>query len=186
MGLVVGLAAQQSFSNLLVGLQIAFTQPIRLDDVVIIEGEWGRIEEITATYAVIRIWDLRRMVVPLTYFIEKPFQNWTRVSADLLGTVYIYTDYSAEVDIIREELHRLLKSSEKWDGKVWGLQVTDATEKTIQLRALMSAADSSAAWDLRCEIREKLIGYIQKEFPDSLPALKISDGIPDRTDHENN
>ena len=172
LGIIVGLAAQRSISTLLAGLQIALTQPIRMDDVVIIEGEWGRIEEITLTYVVVRIWDLRRMVVPVTYFLEKPFQNWTRVSADLLGTVTIYTDYNIPVDALREELQRILKDSPRWDGKTWGLQVTNASERTVECRALMSAVDSSSAWDLRCEVREKMLDFLQRNYPASLPKIR--------------
>lgn len=170
--LVIGLAAQRIFGNFLAGIQIAFTQPIRVDDVVIVENEWGRIEEITLTYVVVRIWDLRRLVLPISYFIEKPFQNWTRVSADLLGTVFVYTDYTVPVNEVREELNRILKSSDKWDGKVSGLQVTDTNERVMELRALMSASDSSKAWDLRCEVREKLVEFIQKTYPDALPKTR--------------
>lgn len=181
--LVVGLAAQRIFGNLLAGIQIAFTQPIRLDDVVIVENEWGRVEEITLTYVVVLIWDMRRLVLPISYFIEKPFQNWTRVSADLLGTVFIYADYSVPVDKAREELHRILRESARWDGKAWGLQATDSTERTIQLRALMSAADASTAWDLRCEVREKLVGFIQKNYPSALPRQRTDTritGVPNQ------
>jgi small-conductance mechanosensitive channel len=170
--LIIGLAAQRIFANFLAGIQIAFTQPIRVDDVVIVENEWGRIEEITLTYVVVRIWDLRRLILPISYFIERPFQNWTRISADILGTVFIYTDYTVPVQEIREELHRILKNSEKWDGRVWVLQVTDATERTMELRALMSAPDASSAWDLRCEVREKLIEFIQKKYPDAMPKVR--------------
>lgn len=170
--LVIGLAAQKIFGNFLAGIQIAFTQPIRVDDVVIVENEWGKIEEITLTYVVVRIWDLRRLVLPISYFIEKPFQNWTRVSADLLGTVFVYADYTIPVREVREELQRILKGSNKWDGKIWGLQVTNTTERTMELRALMSAADSSAAWDLRCEVREKLIEFVQKNYPEALPKAR--------------
>lgn len=172
LGIVIGLAAQRVIANLLVGIQIAVSQPIRIDDVVIIENEWGRIEEITATYVVVRIWDLRRLVVPLTYFVERPFQNWTRISADLLCTVFIYLDYTVPVATVREQLHEILKQSEYWDGKVWGLQVTDAKEMTMELRALMSASNASLAWNLRCEVRERLIDFIQHEFPESLPRLR--------------
>jgi len=172
LGIIVGLAAQRSIATLLAGLQIALTQPIGMDDVVIVEGEWGRIEEITLTYVVVRIWDLRRLVVPVTHFLEKPFQNWTRVSADLLGTVTIYADYSVSVDALRDELQRALKDSPLWDGKAWGLQVTNATEKAVECRALMSAADSSAAWDLRCEVRERLLDFLQRNYPASLPKLR--------------
>lgn len=178
-GLILGFAAQRTLSNLLAGLQIALTQPIRIDDVVIVEGEWGRVEEITLTYVVVRIWDRRRMVVPISHFLEKPFQNWTRVSADLLGTVVLWTDYTVPVAAVREELHRILLSSELWNGEAWGLQVTDATDRAVQLRALMSAADSSAAWDLRCLVRERLIDFLQREYPASLPRLRATlDGDP--------
>ncbi len=171
-GIVVGFAAQQSIATLIAGLQIAVTQPIRIDDVVIVEGEWGRIEEITLTYVVVHIWDSRRLVVPVTYFLQKPFQNWTRTSADILGTVFLYADYSIDVEAVRSEFHRLLQASEKWDGKTWGLQVTNTNDKTIEMRALMSAPDASVAWDLRCEIREKLLGFLQKNFPESLPKIR--------------
>jgi len=171
-GIVAGLAAQRSIANLLVGIQVAITQPIRVDDVVIVENEWGRIEEITSTYVVVKIWDLRRLILPITYFTEKPFQNWTRISADVLGTVFLYVDYSIPVEEVRQELHRILQASTSWDRKTWALQVTDATERTIELRALMSAADASAAWSLRCEVREKLIAFIQTNFPDSLPKIR--------------
>ena len=171
-GLVIGVAARSVIANLLAGVQLALSGPMRLDDVVIIEGEWGRIEEITTTYVVVRIWDLRRLVVPLSYFIEKPFQNWTRVSADLLGTVFLYTDYTVPVDEVRSELHRVLESSGMWDGAVWGLQVTNATDRTLELRALMSAPDSSKAWDLRCHVREALVHFLQQKYPDSLPRLR--------------
>jgi small-conductance mechanosensitive channel len=169
---VAGLAARSTFSNLLAGVQIALSQPIRLDDVVIVEGEWGWIEEITMTYVVVRIWDLRRLVLPISYFIEKPFQNWTRNTSDLLGTAFVYADYTVPVDGVREELHRILQASGMWDGRVWGLQVTNATERTLELRALMSAPESSAAWDLRCYVREKLIAFLQQKYPESLPRTR--------------
>jgi small-conductance mechanosensitive channel len=143
-----------------------------VDDVVIVENEWGRIEEITLTYVVVRIWDLRRLVVPITYFIEKPFQNWTRVTADILGTVFIYADYTLQIEEVRKELQRILQESELWDQKVCVLQVTNATERTVELRALMSAADASKAWSLRCEVREKLIEFIQKNYPQALPKVR--------------
>ena len=171
-GLIVGLAAQRTIATLLAGIQIAITQPIRVDDVVIVENEWGRIEEITFTYVIVRIWDLRRLVLPITYFIEKPFQNWTRVTADILGTAFIYVDYTVPVQAIRDELHRILKSTNLWDGKAWVLQVTNATERTVEVRALMSAPDAPTAWNLRCEVREKLIAFVQKNYPDGLPKLR--------------
>ena len=170
-GIIIGFAAQRTLSNLLAGIQIAITQPIRIDDVVIVENEWGRIEEITLTYVVVQIWDLRRLILPISYFIEKPFQNWTRVSADLLGTVYLYIDYTVPVEEIRKELHRILHNSQ-WDRRVWGLQVTDTTEKTMQLRTLMSAPDASSVWNLRCEVREKLVEFIQQKYPNALPKLR--------------
>ena len=173
-GIVVGFAAQRSIATLLAGFQIALTQPIRLDDVVIVENEWGRIEDITLTYVVVRVWDLRRLVVPITYFIEQPFQNWTRSSADILGTVFVYVDYGVPLDALRAELTRLLQASRYWDGKVNVLQVTDAKEHTLEIRALASAADASLAWDLRCEIREKLVAFIQQNFPESLPRFRAS------------
>lgn len=171
-GIVVGMAAQRTIGNFIAGLQIAFTQPIRLDDIVIVENEWGRIEEITLTYVVVKIWDLRRLVVPINYFIEKPFQNWTRTSADILGTVYIYVDYTVPVDAIREQLQKILNESEFWDKKVCVLQVTNATERTVELRVLMSAADASTAWSLRCQVREKLIDFIRENYPHALPKLR--------------
>src|SRR5688572_7228491 len=173
-GIVVGFAAQRSIATLLAGFQIALTQPIRVDDVVIIENEWGRIEDITLTYVVVRVWDLRRLVVPITYFLEQPFQNWTRSSADILGTVFLYVDYTVPLDALRVELTRILAASRHWDGKVNVLQVTDAKEHTLEIRALASAADASLAWDLRCEIREKLVAFVQQKYPESLPRLRAS------------
>jgi len=180
-GIVVGFAAQRSIATLLAGFQIALTQPIRVDDVVIVENEWGRIEDITLTYVVVRIWDLRRLVVPITYFIEQPFQNWTRSSADILGTVFLYVDYTVPVEALRAELTRLLQASRYWDGKVNVLQVTDVKEHTLEIRALTSAADASLAWDLRCELREKLVTFVQQKYPESLPRIRASldAGLPD-------
>lgn len=171
-GLVIGIAARPALSNLIAGVQLALTQPIRVDDVVIVENEWGWIEEITSTYVVVRIWDLRRLVVPLTYFIEKPFQNWTRKTSDILGTVFLHADYSLPVGAMRSELLRILEAHPLWDRKVCTLVVTDATERTIQIRALMSAASSGEAWDLRCDVREKLVTWMQREHPDALPRTR--------------
>jgi small-conductance mechanosensitive channel len=172
-GVIIGLAAQRVIGAVLAGIQIAITQPIRLDDVVIIEGEWGRIEEITLTYVVVRIWDQRRLIVPSTYFFDKPFQNWTRTTSEILGTVFIYTDYHVSFEALRNELTRLLKKTPHWDGKVNVLQVTDARERSIEIRALMSAKDSGAAWELRVFIREKLIEFLQKNYPESLPKTRV-------------
>jgi small-conductance mechanosensitive channel len=171
-GIIVGIAAQKSIATLFAGIQLAITQPMRIDDVVIVENEWGRIEEITLTYVVVRIWDLRRLIVPITYFLEKPFQNWTRISADILGTVFLYVDYTVPVEAVRTELRRILESSPLWDGQVCVLQVTNATERTVELRALMSAADSSSGWGLRCEVREKLIEFIRQNYPEGLPKVR--------------
>ena len=171
-GIVAGFAARPVLSNLLAGIQLALTQPIRIDDVVIVEGEWGWIEEIRMTFVVVRIWDLRRLIVPLTYFIETPFQNWTRRSADILGTVFLYADYTMPVEPLRQELHRILQAAPQWDGQVWGLQVTNAREQTMELRALMGARNSGEAWELRCHVREALIGYMQREHPQSLPRFR--------------
>lgn len=172
-GIVLGFAAQKTLGNVIAGIQIAIAQPIRLDDAVVVENEWGWIEEITLTYVVVRIWDLRRLVLPISYFVEKPFQNWTRTSADLLGSVFIYTDYTVPVKEVRKELTRILEQSPYWDKKVNVLQVTNTTERTVEMRALMSAVNSPTAWNLRCEVREKLLEFLQKEFPQSLPRLRI-------------
>jgi small-conductance mechanosensitive channel len=171
--IIVGFAAQKSLGNFLAGFQIAFTQPIRIDDVLVVEGEWGRIEDITLTYVVLSIWDQRRLILPITYFIEKPFQNWTRTTSEILGTVFLYVDYGFNVDELRNELTRLLKESPLWDNRVGILQVTDANEKTIELRALISARNSSQAFDLRCYIRENLLKYVNEHMNDQLPTLRL-------------
>jgi small-conductance mechanosensitive channel len=172
-GLVIGFAAQRSIATLIAGFQLAVTQPIRVDDVVVVEGEWGRVEDITLTYVVVRIWDLRRLVLPVSYFIERPFQNWTRSSSDVLAAVAIYTDYTVPLEGLRECLTAILRQSPHWDGKVNVLQVTDAREHVVEIRALASAADASLAWDLRCEIREKLLGFLQEHHPAALPRLRV-------------
>ncbi len=172
-GIIVGFAAQRIIATVIAGLQIALTQPIRIDDVVVIENEWGRIEEITLTYVVVRIWDMRRLIVPTTFFFDKPFQNWTRTSAEILGTVFIYTDYNVSFNALRDELTRLLKSTPLWDEKVNVLQVTDAKENRVEVRALMSAKDSPTAWDLRVFVRENLINFLQQNYPESLPKTRI-------------
>jgi small-conductance mechanosensitive channel len=171
-GLIAGIAARPILSNIIAGLQIALSDVIRIDDVVVLEGELGWIEEIGTTNVVVRLWDLRRLIVPLVYFIERPFQNWTHKTADILGTVFLYTDYSVPVDAVRQELHHLLQASGMWDGKVWGLQVTNATEHSMELRAIMSAADAATAWDLRCHVREKLLAFLNERYPESLPRVR--------------
>jgi len=171
-GIIFGIAAQQTLGNLIAGIQIAFTQPIRVDDVVIVEGEFGWIEEITLTYVVVRVWDRRRIVLPITHFVNQPFQNWTRTSSDLIGAVYLYVDYTVSVEDVREKLQEIVADSEKWDEDVCALQVTDASERTVTLRALASAGSAPDLWDLRCEIRENLIAYLREEHPDALPAVR--------------
>lgn len=171
-GLVIGTAMKGSLSSLIAGVQIAFTQPIRLDDAVVVEGEWGWVEEIATTYVIVRTWDRRRLVLPLSYFLDHPFQNWTRGSEDLLGSVFLYVDYTVPVDEVRKELQRIVGTTKLWKGDVCVLQVTDATANALQLRALVDASDSNAGWDLRCYIREKLIEFLQKNYPDSLPRVR--------------
>jgi len=172
-GIIVGFAAQRSIATLIAGIQMAITQPIRLDDVVIVENEWGWIEEITLTYVVVRIWDQRRLIVPITFFIERPFQNWTRKTAELLGIVFIYADYCTPIDELRRELERIVAETPLWDKRVAKMQVTNATDKTIELRALVSAENSSNAWELRCLVREKLISFLQQNYPESLPLVRV-------------
>ncbi|MFL9845330.1 mechanosensitive ion channel family protein [Flavobacterium rhizosphaerae] len=174
-GIIIGFSAQKALGTVLAGMQIAITQPIRLDDVVIVEGEWGWIEDIFLTYVVVRIWDKRRLILPTTYFIDKPFQNWTRKSADIMGTVFIYVDFKFPVEPLREELDRLLESvkGDLWDGQGKVLQVTNASEKGIELRALMTSKSSPINWDLRVFIREKLILFIQQYYPQHLPKTRI-------------
>ena len=173
--LVLATAAKSTASNLLAGMQIALTEPIRLDDVVIVQGEWGRIEEITTTYVVVAIWDQRRLIVPLTYFIENSFENWTRNASELLGTSFLYVDYSVPVEALREEFTRLLESSPLWDKRVNSLQVTDICQGTIQIRCLMSARNSGDQFDLRCYVREKMMAFIQKNYPDAFPRTRFSE-----------
>ncbi|QSI32150.1 mechanosensitive ion channel [Variovorax sp. RKNM96] len=172
-GIVAGLAAKPVFSNLIAGLQIALAQPIRIDDVLVVEGEWGRVEEITGTFVVVRIWDDRRLILPLTYFIEKPFQNWTRHSAQLLGSVFIYVDYGMPLAPLRAEAERIVKAAPEWDGRFFNLRVTDATERTMQVRVLCTAATSGLAFDLRCSVREGLIDFMQREYPQHLPKMRV-------------
>jgi small-conductance mechanosensitive channel len=172
-GIIIGFAAQKSLGNLLAGFQIAFTQPIRIDDVLIVEGEWGRVEEITLTYVVINIWDQRRLILPITYFIEKPFQNWTRVSAQLLGTVFLYLDYTIPIPPLRDELTRLLTNHPLWDKRVNVVQLTDNKESVVEVRFLMSARNSSQAFDLRCYIREEMIAFVRENYPESLPKTRL-------------
>ncbi len=177
-GLVVGLAARPVLSNLIAGIQIAITQPLRIEDAVVINGQWGWIEEITATYVVVRIWNWQRMVVPLAWLLEQPFQNWTRDSSELIGTVHWHVDYTVPVDVLRQKLQDIVHANPLWSGKVVVLQVTHATAQTMELRALVSARNSGEAWDLRCAVREQMIAFLQSEYPQALPKqrLEISGG----------
>jgi small-conductance mechanosensitive channel len=172
-GIIVGFAAQKSIGLILAGIQIAITQPIRLDDVVVVEGEWGKIEEITLTYVVVKIWDERRLVLPISWFLEKPFQNWTRSAADIIGTVFIYVDYGFPVESIRIALPEILQDNPNWDKRVVNVQVTKVTEQYKEVRILVSSSDSSKNWDLRTEIREKLIDFINEKYPDTFAKIRI-------------
>jgi small-conductance mechanosensitive channel len=171
-GIVVGLALRPLLTNLFAGIQIAITQPIRIGDAVIVENEWGWVEEINGTYVVIKAWDWRRLIVPLSYFLEKPFQNWTRQTTDLIGTVLLWVDYTVPVEPIRGRLQQIVKGTKLWDGQVVNLQVVDSNERAVQLRALVSARTSPEAWDLRCEVREKLIEFLQQSYPGALPKQR--------------
>src|SRR5205809_1409487 len=171
-GIVIGFAAQKTLGNVLAGIQIALTQPLLIDDIVVVEGEFGQIEEITLTYVTVRTWDLRRMILPITYFVEKPFQNWSRVSTDLLGAVVLCLDYQAPIGELRKELKRLVENNPKWDRKVCGLQVTDTKQTTIEVRALVSSTDPGKLSDLRCEVREGLIQFLVRDYPESLPRSR--------------
>ena len=177
-GLIAGVAAQPVFGNLIAGLQIALAQPIRLDDVVIVEGEWGRIEEITSTYVIVRVWDERRLVVPLQWFISNPFQNWTRTSAQLLGTVFLWLDHRAPIPLIREELQRLCEADPRWDKRVCVTQVTETDKHTIEVRLLVSARNSGELFDLRCAVREGMLAFLDAHVPEALPRLRneVTDG----------
>ena len=173
LGVVAGLAAQSTLSNLFAGLQLAFSDWLRLDDVVVVDGEWGRVEDITLSYVVVHVWDDRRLVLPTSYFTGKPFQNWTRHEAPLLGTVELDVDWSVPVEAMREELHRILESTDLWDGRVSVLQVTDAVGGFVRLRALVSAADAPTDWDLRCLVRERLVAWLQESEPQALPRRRV-------------
>lgn len=171
-GLVAGIAARSVFSNLLAGLQIALAQPLRIDDVLIVEGEWGRVEEITGTYVVMKLWDERRLIVPLQWFIEHPFQNWTRTTAQLIGSVLLWVDFHADVDALRTEAQRLAESSPLWDRRVCVLQVVETSERAMQLRVIVSSGSSGQNWDLRCLLREGLIRFLREHQPEALPRVR--------------
>ncbi len=188
-GLVLGMAARPTLGNLIAGIQIALTQPIRIDDGVVVEGEFGRVVEVNTTYVVIRLWDLRHMIVPISHFIEKSFQNWTRYSSDLIGAVLLQTDYTVPIDQVREHYKTVLESAPLWDGKTMLVQVTDSKASTIEIRFLMSARNPWETYDLRCYVRERMLGYLQREHPASLPKIRSEvdltganshGGFPDR------
>ena len=172
LGIVAGLAARPVFSNLIAGLQIALAQPIRLDDVLIVQGEWGRVEEITGTYVVIKIWDERRLIIPLQWFIENPFENWTRTGSQILGSVFLYLDYTAPMEVIRTEAKKIAEAAPEWDRRVFGVQVTDAGERAMQVRILVSAHNAGAAFDLRCKIREGVLAVLARKYPECLPKVR--------------
>jgi small-conductance mechanosensitive channel len=173
LGIIVGFAAQKSIGMILAGIQIAITQPIRLDDVVIVEGEWGRIEEITLTYVVVKIWDERRLILPVNWFLEKPFQNWTRSNAAITGTIFLFVDYNFPVESIRTALPDILNGNSDWDGRTINVQVTNSTERYKEVRVLLSSTDASKNWDLRTTVREKLIDFINENYPDSFAKIRI-------------
>lgn len=177
-GIIIGIAAQKSLANLIAGFQIAFTQPFKLGDTVVVDGEWGHIKEITLTYIVVKSWDKRNLVVPITYLLEKPFQNWTRSNEKTMGTVFLYVDYSMPVEELRKEFMRLMAESELWDGETASLYVIDATEKTMQLRALISAKTASDAFNIKVYIRENLIKFIQEKYPHCLPKNRVDCPTP--------
>lgn len=172
-GIIIGFAAQRSLSNLLAGFQIAFTQPLRIDDALLVEGEFGRVEEITLTYVVLQLWDERRLILPINYFIEKPFQNWTRTTAEMLGTVKLYLDYTVPIEALRTEFTRLLEASPLWDKRAAAVQVTDVNDRNVEVRMLLSAGNSGDVFDLRCYIRENLILFLQNNYPECLPKTRM-------------
>jgi len=175
-GLVAGIAARPIFSNLIAGLQIALAQPFRIDDVLIIQGEWGRVEEITGTYVVLKIWDERRLIIPLQWFIENPFQNWTRNDAQIIGTVFIWVDYRMPLAPLREAAQRACEAAPEWDQRLCLLQVVEAGERGMQLRVLVTSSNSSLNWDLRCKVREALVDCMQRDWPAHLPFVRAEVG----------
>lgn len=187
LSVVAGLAAQTSLGSVFAGMQISFSDAVRVGDVVVLEGEWGRIEEITLTYVVVQIWDQRRLILPTTYFTKTPFENWTRRATELLGTVQLDVDFAAPVDAMRVELDRLLSASDLWDGRSSGLVVTDAVDGYLRVRITVSAADSGALFDLRCIVREGMVDWLQRAHPAALPRWRVEQpsasvfaGDPDR------
>lgn len=175
LGIIGGLAARPVFSNLIAGLQLALAQPLRLDDVLIVQGEWGRVEEITGTYVVLKIWDERRLIVPLQWFIENPFQNWTRTSAQIHQSIFLHLDFCTPLEPLRAELKRVVESAPEWDGRTAGVVITDTTERTMKVRILVSASAAGPAFDLGCKVREALIAFLAREYPECLPRTRWVD-----------
>jgi small-conductance mechanosensitive channel len=171
-GIVAGIAARPVFSNLIAGLQLALAQPLRIDDVLIVQGEWGRVEEITGTYVVLKIWDERRLIIPLQWFIENPFQNWTRSNAQIIGTVFVWVDYRMPLEPLRQAARRACEAAPEWDKRLCLLQVVEAGERSMQLRVLVTSGNSSLNWDLRCKVREALVDFMQREYPQFLPTMR--------------
>jgi small-conductance mechanosensitive channel len=180
-GLVVGLAARPIFSNLIAGMQIALAQPLRMGDVLIIKGEWGTVEEITGTYVVLRIWDQRRLIIPLQWFIENPFENWTRTGSELLGTAVLHVDHATPVDAIRAHAKKVVEAAPQWDHKAFVVQVSDTNPRAMEVRILMSAADSGQLWDLRCHMREEMLSFLAREYPHCLPRVRVDDERENRS-----
>jgi small-conductance mechanosensitive channel len=181
-GIVVGFALQPLLKNIFAGIQLAITQPIRIDDALLVEGEWGNVEEITSTFVVIRIWDWRRLVVPLNYFLEHPFQNWTKEGSQIIGSVMLYVDYTVPMDAFRAKAKEIVNASPLWDKRVFAVQITDAKDATMEIRILVSALNSGKAFDLRCEVREKLIDFLRRDHPESLPRFRTElSSLPDRS-----
>lgn len=178
LSVVAGLAAQSTLGNVFAGMQLAFSDAVRVDDVVVVEGEWGRVEELTLTYVAVQVWDDRRLILPTSYFTTKPFQNWTRTGSAVLGTAEIDVDWSAPVEDLRTEMRRVCEGTELWDGRVCVLQVTEATGGMVRLRALVSAKDAGSLWDLRCLVRERLVGWVWEQRRGALPRLRADTDPP--------
>ena len=181
LSVMIGFAAQKSLTTLISGIQIAITQPISIGDEVVVENEKGKIEEITLTYVVVQLWDQRRMILPITWFIDRPFQNWSRTSQELLGTVFLFIDYALPPEVLRHELERIVAATPLWDKRVAKMQVTNATDKSVEVRALLSAANSAELWDLRCLVREELIAFLRLNYPGLLPKVTIESELAGST-----
>ncbi|MGP3951089.1 mechanosensitive ion channel family protein [Streptomyces sp. 7N604] len=181
LGIVAGIAAQSTLGNLFAGLQIAFGDMVRIGDVVVVDGEWGTVEEITLTFLTVRTWDERRITMPVSYFTSKPFENWSRGGPQMTGTVFFQVDHAAPVNAMREKLHEIVQDCPSWDGRDWGLAVTDTTPTTIEVRALVTARDADEVWTLRCEVRERMVAWLHDEHPYALPRV-ITAAVPEDTE----